>query len=330
MSPARLLGVATQLALTSENTPEHQERLRRAVSTAYYATFHALANSNANTLIGTPANSHDSEAWNRTHRALEHGIARSRPRHNGRMASFPNIVRKFADMLNGPQSEGPAPTRPHTRSPATVPTGPERQYRPEALSSESNAGPPYRGEMDMDSHGVRAGWPFDRRVDFSLGERLQLKAGAVGKEGGPGESPGKRMNGWRRMGWANEGETTGAERASVGRRLPAEGAPIVIDLDVSSGYPIVLGQVDGRTMIRWPLTVRDRPPSPHRTMFSDEYHYDAGGWLHRDGGPAIVFSNGARVWMQHGAPHRAGGPAVEGGEGPPAWYRHGRQTEPPE
>ena len=137
----------------------------------------------------------------------------------------------------------------------------------------------------MDSHGIRAGWPFDRRVDFPLGKRLQLKAGAVGKEGGPGESPGKRMNGWRRMGWKNEDETTGAERASVGRRLPAEGAPIVIDLDVSSGYPIVLGQVDGRTMIRWPLTVRERPPSPHRTMFSDEYHHDADGWLHRDGGP---------------------------------------------
>ena len=146
----------------------------------------------------------------------------------------------------------------------------------------------------------------------------------------PGESPGRRMNGWRRMGWENEDETTGAERDSVGRRLPAEGAPIVIDLDVSSGYPIVLGQVDGRTMIRWPLTVRQRPPSPHRTMFSDEYHYDAGGWLHRDGGPAIAFSNGARVWMQHGALHRAGGPAIEGGESPPAWYRHGRQIEPPE
>ena len=170
--------------------------------------------------------------------------------------------------------------------------------------------------MDTDSHGIRAGWPFDRRVDFPLGERMQLEAGAVGKEGGPGESPGKRMNGWRRMGWKNEDETTGAERDSVGRRLPAEGAPIVIDLDVSSGYPIVLGQVDGRTMIRWPLTVRERPPSPHRTMFSDEYHYDAGGWLHRDGGPAIVFSNGARVWMQHGALHRAGGPAIKGGERP--------------
>ena len=50
MSPARLIEVATQLTLSSDDTPRHQERLRRAVSTAYYAIFHALANSNADTL----------------------------------------------------------------------------------------------------------------------------------------------------------------------------------------------------------------------------------------------------------------------------------------
>ena len=52
MSPARLIEVATQLTLTSADTLEHQERLRRAVSTAYYALFHTLANSNADTLMG--------------------------------------------------------------------------------------------------------------------------------------------------------------------------------------------------------------------------------------------------------------------------------------
>ena len=191
------------------------------------------------------------------------------------------------------------------------------------------------GEMGMDNHSIRAGWPFDRQVDFPLGEKIQLEAGAVGEEGGPGESPGggttdpgERMDDWRRIGWANEDNTAGWAR--VGRRLPTGGAPRVIDLDVSSGYPIVLGQVDGRTMIRWPLTVRERPPSPHRTMFMDEYHYDADGWLHRDDGPAIVFAGGARVWMQHGALHRAGGPAIEGDDGSSAWYRHGGRIESPE
>ena len=48
MNPARLISIATQLALSSGDTPERQEDLRRAVSTAYYAMFHALANSNTN------------------------------------------------------------------------------------------------------------------------------------------------------------------------------------------------------------------------------------------------------------------------------------------
>ena len=174
-------------------------------------------------------------------------------------------------------------------------------------------------------------------MDFPLGEKMKLEAGAVGEEGGPGESPGggttdpgKRTDGWRRMGWENENKMAGAGWARVGRRLPTGGAPRVMDLDVSSGYPIVLGQVDGRTMIRWPLTVRERPPSPHRTMFMDERHYDVGGWLHRDDGPAIVFAGGARVWMERGALHRAGGPAIEGDDGSSAWYRHGGQIEAPE
>ena len=171
----------------------------------------------------------------------------------------------------------------------------------------------------MDNHGIRAGWPFDRQVDFPLGEKMQLKADAAGEEGGPGESPGggtmdpgERMDGWRRMGWANEDNTAGAGWARVGRRLPTGGAPRVMDLDVSSGYPTALGQVDGRTMIRWPLTVRERPPTPHRTMFMDERRHDVGGGLHRDDGPATLFAGAARVWMQHGALHRAGGPAMEG------------------
>jgi hypothetical protein len=105
MSPARLIDVATQLTLTSADTPEHQERLRRAVSTAYYAMFHTLANSNANALIGAPTNDNDTAAWNRTYRALEHGAARSRFRNTNHMASFPNTVREFTDTFNDLQSE---------------------------------------------------------------------------------------------------------------------------------------------------------------------------------------------------------------------------------
>ena len=48
-----------------------QEALRRAISTAYYAMFHALAASNANLIVGplTPNNESD---WITTYRSLRH------------------------------------------------------------------------------------------------------------------------------------------------------------------------------------------------------------------------------------------------------------------
>ena len=62
-----LIRVSRQLA---GGTPS-QEALRRAVSTAYYAMFHALATSNADLIVGsrTPANQSD---WTATYRSLRH------------------------------------------------------------------------------------------------------------------------------------------------------------------------------------------------------------------------------------------------------------------
>ena len=105
MNPARLINIATQLALSSSDTPERQDDLRRAVSTAYYAMFHALANSNANALVGAPANNDDAMAWNRAYRALEHGDARRRFRHTGHMDPFPRVVKEFAATFNRLQGE---------------------------------------------------------------------------------------------------------------------------------------------------------------------------------------------------------------------------------
>ena len=100
MNPARLISIATQLALSSGDTPERQDDLRRAVSTAYYTMFHTLANSNANALIGALKNDDDNAAWNRTYRALEHGAARSRFQHTGHMDPFPRVVKEFANTFN--------------------------------------------------------------------------------------------------------------------------------------------------------------------------------------------------------------------------------------
>lgn len=55
-----------------------QAMLKRAISTAYYAMFHALCNSNANLVAGQSMNTPTREAWTRTYRSLDHGPARQR------------------------------------------------------------------------------------------------------------------------------------------------------------------------------------------------------------------------------------------------------------
>ena len=54
--------------LTPRQPGQAEANLRRAVSTAYYAMFHCLANDAANLFIGGKR----SPAWHRVHRALEH------------------------------------------------------------------------------------------------------------------------------------------------------------------------------------------------------------------------------------------------------------------
>ena len=69
---ADLLAIAGQLVLGNAGLPK-QVALRRAVSSAYYAVFHAQAQSNADALIGS---SKDGRTWHRVYRALEHVAAK--------------------------------------------------------------------------------------------------------------------------------------------------------------------------------------------------------------------------------------------------------------
>ena len=82
MNWEQLIALARMLA----SAPEHgerrgrpqQTRLRKAVSAAYYAMFHALRASNADTLIGGSPQFRRLPAWTLTYRALDHGFAKSR------------------------------------------------------------------------------------------------------------------------------------------------------------------------------------------------------------------------------------------------------------
>ena len=94
MNPHDLMAVARALAESDRALPL-QARLRRAVSTAYYALFHCLAASAADLFIGTERN----PAWHRTYRALEHGRARNECRQVRTMPEFPVEVRDFAEAF---------------------------------------------------------------------------------------------------------------------------------------------------------------------------------------------------------------------------------------
>ena len=94
MNPRDLIEAARALTDVGREYPT-QARLRRAVSTAYYAVFHCLAGTAADLFIGRSRN----EAWHQVYRALEHGKARNACWHQRAMQRFPTEVRDFAEAF---------------------------------------------------------------------------------------------------------------------------------------------------------------------------------------------------------------------------------------
>ena len=52
-----------------------RETIHRAVSTAYYAVFHAISASNADVQHGVPTNTASARAWTNTYRRMRHNFA---------------------------------------------------------------------------------------------------------------------------------------------------------------------------------------------------------------------------------------------------------------
>jgi uncharacterized protein (UPF0332 family) len=80
-----------------------QNDLKRAVSTAYYAMFHSLAELNADLFIGTTKDRSD-KAWRQAYRALEHGFAKNACQ-QARRLGFADDVVHFADTFVRMQEE---------------------------------------------------------------------------------------------------------------------------------------------------------------------------------------------------------------------------------
>ena len=97
MNPEDLIRIARGLAggaIGGNIGRPRQAELRRAVSAAYYALFHALARCYADTLVGATPASRSQPAWTQTYRALEHGYAKNqcvRPI----IRKFPPEIRAF-------------------------------------------------------------------------------------------------------------------------------------------------------------------------------------------------------------------------------------------
>lgn len=96
MTPKDLLSQADSLVRLSPKRPK-QANLRRAVSSAYYAVFHALCLSNANVLAGTGLNRPE-RAWLQVYRAVDHGQAKKRCK-DARSKGFPSSIESFANAF---------------------------------------------------------------------------------------------------------------------------------------------------------------------------------------------------------------------------------------
>jgi uncharacterized protein (UPF0332 family) len=69
-----LIGTARRLAVLNKTRPK-QSDLKRAISTAYYAVFHAIAKEAADLLVGAGSN-RATPTWTYVYRALDHGTAK--------------------------------------------------------------------------------------------------------------------------------------------------------------------------------------------------------------------------------------------------------------
>lgn len=102
MNPHDLILIARQLATGATGGGigrPRQAELRRAVSTAYYALFHALARCCADMVVGSTRGSRSQAAWNQTYRALEHGLARNQCSNRSMMSRFPAEIEAFGKQF---------------------------------------------------------------------------------------------------------------------------------------------------------------------------------------------------------------------------------------
>ena len=113
--PLSFIASARILAVSNGGEPT-QPSLKRAISTAYYALFHTMAQNCADTLAGAERSSRSERAWAQTYRGLRHGLAAGRCQAATVRNGFPRDVEDFANAFRGMRSKREAADYdPHSR-----------------------------------------------------------------------------------------------------------------------------------------------------------------------------------------------------------------------
>ena len=99
MLPRNLILSARKLVGKGTQGPPRQSDLKRAMSTAYYAMFHALCRNCADSLIGKTKAARSQSAWRQAYRALDHGFAKDQCRKKSIMDRFPAGIQDFASQF---------------------------------------------------------------------------------------------------------------------------------------------------------------------------------------------------------------------------------------
>ena len=102
MKPGSLIDTARRLC--QGRSKPTQADLKRAVSTAYYALFHALCLNAADCLIGGRKAQRSEPAWLQVYRAIDHKPSKAACKHQ-KIRAFPKDVEDFATVFADLQEE---------------------------------------------------------------------------------------------------------------------------------------------------------------------------------------------------------------------------------
>jgi hypothetical protein len=93
------LNTAKILVANRSSRRPRQSDLKRAISSAYYAMFHALCRTVADGMIGTAGSIRSAPAWRQAYRSVEHGFAKAQCSNGKVMTRFPQEIQDFGNLF---------------------------------------------------------------------------------------------------------------------------------------------------------------------------------------------------------------------------------------